>query len=352
MLIYKLYCEMEIANYSAIREFTHWCLEMQKNKLQNLNIDHFFISCLLFFIWIPSGAFAAMGVDYSIRQQVGYQLDSFNWNVAGTLEGLGPNVLSELSWRDLDAMYAGVGGTLLLDNTLYVRGQLGRGSITSGKNRDSDYCGDNRAGEFSRSENQSRGYLQSHFFGVGILVDNLWGRNVFLIPQIGLSRYRQYLTIFDGWQAASDICPSLGIYQKSSIGELYGLDSSYEALWDGQWMGVELWWELGTKHALLFNVEYHQVDYAAKARWNLRPDFKQPVSFRQSGNGIGNVFSLTWEYWMTPYQTVFFEAQYQQWRVDNGIDMLYFRDGGKVSTRLNEVNRYSRRISVGLEFLF
>ena len=319
---------------------------------KQLQTDRSLILCLLFFSWIPNCVFATMPVDYSIRQQVGYQFDQFDWNIAGDPDGSGPNVLSELNWRDLNVLQAGIGGKLLLDNTLYIRGQLSRGGITSGKNQDSDYCNDDRTGEFSRTDNQSRGYLKSDLLGVGFLVDNLWGRNVFLIPQIGLSRYRQYLTIFNGWQTVSDICPFLGVYQESSIGELNGLDSSYEALWDGQWMGLELWWELDTKHALLFNFEYHQMDYAAKARWNLRRDFAQPVSFRQSGNGTGNVFSLTWEYWMTPYQIVFVEAQHQVWSVRNGLDTVYFSNGKKFSTRLNEVNRYSRRISVGLEFLF
>ncbi len=320
---------------------------------KNLQTDRYLTLYLLIFGWIPGSAFATMAVDYSIRQQVGYQLDQFDWNIAGSLEGQKqPNILSELSWENLDVFYVGVDGKLLLDNTLYIRGRLGRGDVVSGENRDSDYCNDNRTGEFSRSNNRSGGYLESSMFGVGVLFDGLWNRNIYLIPQIGLSRYRQYLTIADGQQTVANTCPFLGIYKEPSIGELSGLDSSYEALWNGQWMGVELWWELNTKHALLFNVEYHQMDYAAKARWNLRRDFAQPVSFRQSGNGTGNVFSLTWEYWMTPYQIVFVEAQHQVWRVENGLDTVYFRNGQKASTRLNEVNRYSRRISVGLEFLF
>lgn len=319
---------------------------------KKLQADRSLILCLFFFSWIPNYVFAAMPVDYSVRHQVGYQLERFDWNIAGNLDGSGPNILSELSWRDLDVLYAGIGGKLLLDNTLYIRGQLGRGGIASGKNQDSDFCNDDRAGEFSRSNNQSRGYLQSNLFGIGLLVDNLWGRNLSLIPQLGLSRYRQYFTIFDGQQTASDTCPFLGIYQESSLGEINDLDSSYDALWEGHWVGLELWWELNAKHAWLFNIEYHQIDYTAKARWNLRQDFEQPVSFRQSGNGSGNVFSWTWEYWMTPYQTIFFEAQYQVWYVTNGIDTVYFSNGKKVSTLLNEVNRFSRRISVGLEFLF
>ncbi len=319
---------------------------------KNLQIDRYSIFYLLIFSWISNSAFAAMGVDYSIRYQAGYQLDQLDWNISGSIDGLGsPNILSELRWGNLDVFYAGVGGKLLLDNTLYIRGQLARGSITSGENQDSDYCNDNRTGEFSRSNNQSRGYLDNSMFGVGVLFDGLLSRNIFLIPQIGFSRYRQYFTIFDGQQTASETCPSLGVNQKPA-GMLDGLDSSYEALWEGQWIGVELWWELNAKHALLYNVEYHQVDYTAKAQWNLRQDFAQPVSFRHSGNGIGSLFSLTWEYWMTPYQIVFVEAQYQAWNVTNGLDTVYFSNGQKASTRLNEVNRYSNRISVGLEFLF
>ncbi len=319
---------------------------------KDLQKSYHFTFYLLILCWIPEYTFATMPVDYSIRQQVGYQIDQFDWNIAGNLDGLGPNVLSELNWQDQNVLYAGVGGKLLLDNTLYIRGQLGRGAVTSAKNQDSDYCSDNRTEEFSRSNSQSRGDVDNASIGVGVLFDGLWGRNVYLIPQIGLSRYRQYLTIFDGQQTVSDICPFLGIYQESSTGELTGLDSSYEALWSGQWMGAELWWELNTKHALMFNVEHHQMDYTAKARWNLRQDFEQPVSFRHSGNGTGNIFSLTWEYWMTPYQIIFIEVQHQKWKVTNGMDTVYFFDGRRASTQLNEVNRYSRKISVGLEFLF
>jgi len=100
-----------------------------------------------------------MGVDYSIRYQAGYQLDQLDWNISGSIDGLGsPNILSELRWENLDVfMPVWVGSYYLI--YVYIRGQLARGNITSGKNQDSDYCNDNRTGEFSRSNNQSRGYL-------------------------------------------------------------------------------------------------------------------------------------------------------------------------------------------------
>ena len=87
-----------------------------------------------------------------------YRVDSLDWNIASDPSGtLTPNILSELTWSDLKIIdlkveFVNRGG----DNS-YARGYFAYGIIMEGDNQDSDYNGDNRTLEFSRSNNSSDG---------------------------------------------------------------------------------------------------------------------------------------------------------------------------------------------------
>src|SRR3990172_5207531 len=85
----------------------------------------------------------------------GYSVDSLDWNIAGTSAGTGPNILSELAWSDLAISQVKGQGRVALAKHVYLKGSLAGGLIFDGENQDSDYLGDNRTLEFSRSNNNS-----------------------------------------------------------------------------------------------------------------------------------------------------------------------------------------------------
>ena len=65
------------------------------------------------------------------------------------------NVLSELTWDDLESYQVKFQGSLLIPNVIALRGIADYGWIFDGDNQDSDYAGDNRTYEWSRSNNSA-----------------------------------------------------------------------------------------------------------------------------------------------------------------------------------------------------
>lgn len=85
--------------------------------------------------------------------KTGFREDELFWNKAG--RGGQPNILSELSWDNLIILTANVGTILYFGNHWLGNVDLLFGQIKSGDNQDSDYLGDNRTREFSRSNNST-----------------------------------------------------------------------------------------------------------------------------------------------------------------------------------------------------
>jgi hypothetical protein len=153
----------------------------------------------------------------------GYRDDTLNWNIAGMSDGTSPNILSELSWDNLHIWQIEGAGRVTFAKRLRLEGSLGYGWIYKGDNQDSDYFGDDRTLEFSRSNNNSDGdNVYDWSVGVGyqynlgemadLMVDELW--MTFLG---GYSHHEQNIRITDGFQTI----PALGPFD--------GLNSTYKA---------------------------------------------------------------------------------------------------------------------------
>jgi hypothetical protein len=84
-----------------------------------------------------------------------YRVDHLDWNIAGNSAGSNPNVLSELTWEELEIYQITGGVRLSINDGFYVRGSLGYGWILSGANQDSDFLGDDRTQEYSRTNNSA-----------------------------------------------------------------------------------------------------------------------------------------------------------------------------------------------------
>ena len=98
--------------------------------------------------------------------KTGYRRDEFRWNKAGL--GGQPNILSELTWEDLDIATVNLGATLYTKENWLVNFDFLYGEIYDGKNQDSDYFGNNRTQEFSRSNNGAdEGSVMDLSIGIG-----------------------------------------------------------------------------------------------------------------------------------------------------------------------------------------
>ncbi len=278
----------------------------------------------------------------------GYRQGEFDWNIAGTPQGTDPNVLSELEWRDIGVAQIRLGGEIVAWRHLWIGGSFTRGSIHAGENRDSDYLGDDRTLEFSRSDNGGDdGSLSEGDFGVGYMFRfPRAGGGFDLLLAAGYGIARQDLRITDGFQTIADE-DILG-EPLPPTGPFSGLDSSYDAEWDGTWFGIEGRLRVGPRAMLSARARLHQADFEAEANWNLREDFAHPLSFRHTAEGDGLVFRAAYDRQTKGRWGWRVILDVQRWETGAGVDEVFFDDGTSLTTRLNEANWSSVALSLGI----
>jgi hypothetical protein len=310
--------------------------------------------CLNLLLFLPQAVLGAVsGHHLRLSADSGMRTDQLDWNIAGNSAGTSPNILSELTWRDLRIAQLRSKAELELEfdsSTLgfFLRGELGLGLIYAGKNQDSDYAGDNRTQEYSRSNNSAdQGEVLDLSIAAGPKI-SLWPDRFILIPLAGFSYHRQNLKLLEGNQ-------TLQVTTDSSVPELGpfpGLDSSFDAEWWGFWLGLDAQWQLNRRLSLGLLSEYHLAEFYAEGDWNLRPDFAHPVSFSQSADAEGWVHELQLEYRWNQRWALTLSGTFQRWWTDPGLDRVYLIHGAVAETRLNRVNWESTAIQLGLNYSF
>ena len=318
-------------------------------------------------LWLLLGAglcnSAMAEMDRSAVLELGYRVDSLDWNIAGwSTSGLGEirsgqyvNVLSELSWSDVQI--AQIGARLSGDEgLLHWRGRVTYGEVLSGDNQDSDYDYDNRQGEFSRSNNQADGNVFDASAGLGHRFDfkTPGGDLYHVAPLVGGSIHIQNMGMTNGYQtlyvpvAAGASDPQAGVPDPTAVGIIEGLDSSYRAEWYSAWLGVDVWRDVTPKLRMSMSAQAHWADYYAAANWNLRADFAHPKSFDHVAIGRGVQLSVNGLYKLSESMDWSMGLDYNRWRTGAGVDTIYLASGRSVQALLNEVNWSSVAISLGL----
>lgn len=282
----------------------------------------------------------------------GYRTDQLNWSIAGNLEGNSPTVLSELSWSDIRILQLKLANRTVIKDRLYVRGHLDYGTVLSGSNRDSDYAGDNRTQEFSRSLNGVDGnHVWDGSVGIGPRFSFLESALV-ICPMLGYAVSEQDFNIVDGYQAFS--APP----GTTPLGPIAGLNSRYQTRWEGFWLGVDLLFSIPLEQGpfpamqMVLSGEFHRFDYDATATWNLRQDFSQPTSFTHQASGSGLAAGATILLALDPHWGVNFGMNLKKMSADAGVDRVYYTDGTTRSTRLNEVRWRAFTIEAGVSYQF
>ena len=295
--------------------------------------------------------------EADLSLSAGYRVDKLDWNIAGNIYGQNPNILSELKWDDLEIYQTKAKGQLVLGSPRFTyfdalfRGAVSYGWIDDGENQDSDFKGDNRTLEYSRSYSSTEG---DNVFDIDVGVGPRFtiGSGILKItPLGGYSYHKQNLNMTNGVQVVSrfDLDPHL-----AAPGPITGLDSTYEAKWHGPWVGVDL--EVAPCRNLIVkgSFEYHWADYEAEANWNLRTDLANPVSFEHDADGDGIVVAaaVTYDFWQ--HWAVEISGDYQDWQTDPGLSRTYVVSPtpGVGITRLNEVNWQSYSLMLGITYRF
>lgn len=291
-------------------------------------------------VWLI-GLREAVAFDAQYDINAGYRTDSLNWNIASDLSGTTtPNIQSELTWDAVRTTQLSGGFQLTATDGLQLRGSADYGWINSGKNQDSDYSGNNRTLEYSRSNNDTSGdNVQDLSAALGYRFRFVEDRTAaYLTPLVGLARNEQNLRISNGFQTIP------------ANGPVPGLNSTYQARWSGSWVGVEIATDTQSDFNGYFRLEHHWANYSAEANWNLRPDLEHPNSFEQGAHGTGDVLALG--LLMTPKSSPWsfrVGLDYQRWTTDPGTNQIFFSDGTTSVTRLNHVEWKSWVLSLGVQ---
>ena len=283
----------------------------------------------------------------------GYRSDDLDFNIAGDINGNNPNIISELTWDDLESYQVKFQGSLVWPGIIALKGSANYGWIFDGKNQDSDYWGDDRTFEFSRSNNKTD---DNNVWDVSLAVGYpfRFGQTVIgtVTPLAGYSHHEQNLNITDGFQtiATPGYTPPVGPFG--------GLDSSYDTEWKGPWIGIDLHFkarEIKTfahRFETYFTYEYHWADFKAQANWNLADRFAHPKSFEHDTDGNGYVIGAGFNFVLNQNWALNCNLDYQDWSTDEGTIKFYLADGRTHKQQLNEVNWTSYALSLGLSLRF
>jgi hypothetical protein len=284
----------------------------------------------------------------------GIRNDDLEWSIAGN----GVDVLSELSWTDVDSYQISVANQTRLKNNLYFRIQFNYASFMDGKVRDSDYGGNGKTAEWSRSISESSGDQLWDFSTGGGFAFFFLQKRLMISPLLGISYHQQNLRIQNGAQVVSESNP-FGRSDPPAIGPLSSqLNSSYFARWAGPWIGCDLRYaqkvQPASHHNLefRFSMELHLADYYGEGNWNLRGDLVHPKSFEHETDGYG--ISLTGQclIHIGRHWDITFTATHQDWSTDSGTDRKFLVSGGTAATKLNGVDWNSTSLMAGAVYHF
>lgn len=286
-----------------------------------------------------------------LELSAGYRQDNLHWSIAdpsGT-----PNILSELQWKNIQISQVKAQSHVLLLDVVYLRGSADYGRIFHGCNQDSDYAGNGKTMEFSRSKATSNQGEVFDFSGaIGWLFTfPLCDSELKVVPLIGYSYSEQHfrdrngkLLVNSGFTALGDELPLGG------LGSFPGLHSNYRARWKGAWLGVDLFLPVSCEIELFGTFEYHRVKYHGTGHWNLRTDFVS--DFQQKANhGHGIYASGGFKYAFCENYYAGCSGSYTWMNSHRGTDTTFFVLGPE-TTGFNGATWHSWCLMANMGLLF
>ena len=275
-----------------------------------------------------------------MRVLSGYEQAKLDWSIPNGNQA--PDILSELTWDDLEIWNNQLEFDLARPASWRVHLSASYGSIFDGRNRDSDYLYSGRQGEFSRSYADVGGYTVSASALVGYQFLFL-GDRLTLTPSLGYRFDRQKMEVANGYQVIDMFYGVLGPFP--------GLDSSYRADWHTGIVDLDSTFALTDKLSLLAGASFGVGTYRGEAVWNLRTDFEQGPSFRQSADAYAVIARLGLRYQISPTLAISGQTFLNYSWTDDGSETNYLPSGAE-SNGFNGANWESLGFMLGAELAF
>lgn len=271
---------------------------------------------------------------FEIQTYFGVHQMDLKWSIAGDIKGAHPNVLSELMWRNLKGPMIGFKFSRQITNKLTAKLDFNFADITYGFATDADYAADNRKQNFYKQEFKSdRGSDLS--LKTTIAYKLFTFNNLKISPFLGFDLRKQQVFLFD-------LAPGSA---------KFFLNSNYKNTWEGGIVGLNT---RLTKKMIKVNLSVAGsfLSYNAEAKWNLIPQFIQPVSFRHEANALAIHGDMDANYALNKNFSTTITIGAIHAKSFKGTDEAYYVSKSPVQTQLNEVKSSSYKIGVGFNYLF
>ncbi|MCB9991035.1 MAG: hypothetical protein H6867_06610 [Rhodospirillales bacterium] len=313
----------------------------------------------------------------------GVRVDNFDWNIASDITGQAtPNILSELTWRDITLLEV-TGGVVheepvdlsVINGDLHLEATLTLGMPIAGENQDSDYNEDNRMDEFSRTlADSDGGYAAGISAAVGykfFLTGDPQKRAQKILrsktPRTAKGKARRMRALQEAMNKATPtvtVMPLIGYavdqqkYTMTNVNQIIpaigpvgptDFDWHYQANWYGPFVGLE--GEVrGQKNMLRLRGQYHDLDFYGEGYWRGRAAFRQDPSYTQEADADGFLFNAEYAYALGDDYALTVDATYMQRSGEDGYDKTFFADNTESIQKFNEVNNESYGMQVGLRY--
>lgn len=278
----------------------------------------------------PSGAqtevqTAATPWRSTMQVHTGLRQDQLTWSIAG-IDGK-PDVLSELTWRHQNMGEIGLSGRMTHLQGWVLDGAMALGFVGKGEVQDSDYAGNGRTQEYSRTLSKTSGgaSMDAHIESgyrlrwLGIEMDVLGGWTVHQ-QSFELGMTHALIRCKQEGEVAVECLPSNALENVA-----FDADSRYRANWHGPRLEMGFRVPMGSDIGLTLGTAREQLRYRGVGSWTGRDDFQHPDSFIHEAKGSASEWRamIDWR-WNKGVMTV--GARSLTGSTDAGSDTTYFSE--------------------------
>jgi Protochlamydia outer membrane protein len=292
---------------------------------------------LLAIVYVCSTSIYGQGAQKPLEVSAGTGIEEqqLKWSIAGDEQGLHPNILSEVKWKDLKGSFSTLESRYHLNPRLVVSAAASFGWLAKGEVFDNDYEGDNRTRSTYKGVFRSTGDHSSRF-----------------CIRMGYRFLKHSKMEWVGWAGAGWSAHYLNVKSggTDSVYLTEGLNSSYRLHYGGPLVGTEARFDITSKFKWNFLAELEPLFYSAAGNWNLVTSFQHPKSFEQVSRG--EQVRLQWQgrYRIGKLLDIYAALLFQRAVATGGEDALYLANGTVLRTHFNGMTSQLYVIHVGLHW--
>lgn len=261
------------------------------------------------------------------------QSEDFRWSIAGNSAGRNPNILSEVSWKNVKTNGIGADVQLNICAGIFIKGNYHHSFIFAGTATDTDYAQDNRsAPTYNATLNSNEGSAFAYLTALGYEI--IKQQRIKLKAYAGYTKNRQFLHLKE--------------FNQQTNPDLKTLNSTYQTSWTGAMIGADTRFTLNRLLSATALLDYQQLNYNGHADWNLIDAFAHPVSFKHTAKGFAAEAVLSFDFQLSSVFAVSLRGTYSHAETGKGTDKLFLIDGQQQLSQFNGAKRTNKGVGLGI----